>query len=40
MTAVGLAGIQAALGHTKANTTQIYAERDLEQARQIAKEMG
>jgi len=29
-----------ALGHARANTTAVYAEKNLEQARMIAKEMG
>ena len=29
-----------ALGHARADVTEIYAEKNLEQARQIAKEMG
>ncbi|MGA2256154.1 MAG: tyrosine-type recombinase/integrase [Thermoguttaceae bacterium] len=36
----GIEAAQVALGHSKADTTQIYAERDMEKARQIAKEMG
>ena len=36
----GIEAAQVALGHAKANTTEIYAEKNLEQARQIAKEMG
>lgn len=40
MIAVDLGIAQVALGHAKANTTEIYAEKNLEKARQIAKEMG
>jgi hypothetical protein len=29
-----------ALGHARADITEVYAEKNLEQARQIAKEMG
>jgi integrase len=36
----GLEAAQAALGHSKADVTQIYAERDMEKARQVAREMG
>jgi integrase len=36
----GIEAAQVALGHAKANMTEIYAEKNLEQARQIAKEMG
>ena len=36
----GIEAAQVALGHAKANVTEIYAEKNLEQARQIAKEMG
>lgn len=36
----GIEAAQVSLGHSKADTTQIYAERDMEQARQIAREMG
>jgi hypothetical protein len=36
----GIEAAQMALGHAKANTTEIYAERNLEQALQIAREMG
>lgn len=36
----GLEGAQVVLGHSKANTTEIYAERDLRLAVQIAKEVG
>jgi integrase len=36
-------GVEAAkviLGHTKVETTQIYAERDLEKAQEIMAEIG
>jgi hypothetical protein len=36
----GLEGAQVALGHSKADVTQIYAERDLALARRIAAETG
>jgi integrase len=36
----GVEAAQVALGHSKADVTQIYAERNLEQARQIAKAIG
>lgn len=36
----GLEGAQIALGHSKANVTELYAERDLERGIQIAKERG
>ncbi len=36
----GIEAAQMALGHARANVTEIYAEKNLEQARQIAKEMG
>jgi hypothetical protein len=29
-----------ALGHARADVTQVYDERDMEQARRIAKELG
>lgn len=36
----GLEGAQTALGHSQANVTEIYAERDLTLARKVAKEIG
>jgi integrase len=36
----GLEGAQAALGHSRADVTQIYAERDLQRAIRIAREVG
>ena len=36
----GLEAAQIMLGHANADVTQIYAERDRERARQIAKEIG
>lgn len=36
----GLEGAQVTLGHSSANVTQIYAERDLELARQVAAKLG
>jgi hypothetical protein len=36
-------GVEAAkvvLGHTKVETTQIYAERDLSKAQEIMREIG
>ena len=36
----GIEAAQVALGHARADVTEVYAERNLEQARQIAKEMG
>src|SRR5262249_32985057 len=36
----GLEGAQVALGHSQANVTEIYAERDLNLAVRIAAEMG
>ncbi|MCL2305310.1 MAG: tyrosine-type recombinase/integrase [Planctomycetaceae bacterium] len=36
----GLEGAQVVLGHSKADVTQIYAERDLRKAIQIAQESG
>jgi integrase len=36
----GIEAAQVALGHARADVTQIYAERNMEQARRIAKEMG
>ncbi len=36
----GLEGAQVALGHERADVTQVYAERDSELARRIAEEIG
>jgi integrase len=36
----GLEGAQVALGHAKADVTQVYAERDLALAERIAREVG
>ena len=36
----GLEAAQVVLGHSQADVTQIYAERDLELAKQVAREMG
>jgi integrase len=36
----GLEAAQVALGHSHANVTQVYAERDLSLAVQVAREMG
>jgi len=36
----GIEAAQVALGHARADVTQVYAEKNLEQARMIAKEMG
>ncbi len=36
----GLEGAQMHLGHSKANTTEIYAERNLDLAREIARQIG
>ena len=36
----GLEAAQAALGHARANVTQIYAERDLNLAAKVAKKIG
>jgi integrase len=36
----GLEGAQVALGHSKADVTQLYAERDLALAHRIAAEIG
>jgi integrase len=38
--AYGLEGSQVLLGHAKADTTEIYAEKNLELARRIADEIG
>ena len=36
----GLEGAQAVLGHAHAKVTEVYAERDHEKARSVAREMG
>ena len=36
----GLEAAQATLGHSRADVTQVYAERDLAQAAKVAAEMG
>lgn len=36
----GLEHVQVALGHAKANTSEIYAEKNAKLARQVAKEIG
>jgi len=36
----GLEAAQAVLGHAKADVTQVYAERDLEKAREVMREVG
>lgn len=36
----GLEGSRVALGHLKCETTEIYAERDVNQAIEIAREVG
>lgn len=36
----GLEAAQVALGHARADVTQIYAERNLEQAVKIARDVG
>jgi site-specific recombinase XerC len=36
----GLEAAQVVLGHAQADVTQVYAERDLELARRVAKEVG
>ncbi len=36
----GLEGAQVTLGHSKADVTQIYAERNTDLARQVAREVG
>lgn len=38
--AYGLEAAQTALGHERADVTQIYAERDLELAKRVAREIG
>lgn len=36
----GLEAAQAALGHAELGVTQVYAERDMERARSIMREVG
>jgi hypothetical protein len=36
----GLEAAQVVLGHSKADVTQVYAERDLSKAREIMREIG
>lgn len=36
----GLEGAQVHLGHSQANVTEVYAERDLTKAIKIAREIG
>lgn len=36
----GIEAAQVALGHARANITEVYAEKNMEQAQRIAKEMG
>jgi site-specific recombinase XerC len=36
----GIEGAQAVLGHSEPNTTAIYAERDIELASKIMREVG
>jgi site-specific recombinase XerC len=36
----GLEAVQVALGHSKASTTEIYAERNFGLAARVAKEVG
>jgi integrase len=36
----GIEAAQVSLGHARADVTEVYAERNMEQARRIAKEMG
>ena len=36
----GLEAAQMSLGHSKANVTQMYAERDAELAREVARKIG
>ena len=38
--AVGLEAAQVALGHAKADVTQVYAERDTELAREVMRKIG
>ena len=36
----GIEAAQVALGHARADVTQVYAEKNLEHAKRIAREMG
>lgn len=36
----GLEGAQTLLGHQRANVTEIYAERDMDLAAEVAKKIG
>ena len=36
----GLEGAQVILGHARANITEVYAERDMDKAREIARKLG
>ncbi len=36
----GLEAAQVVLGHSRADVTQIYAERDLEMAERVIKQIG
>jgi site-specific recombinase XerC len=36
----GLEAAQCLLGHTKATVTEVYAERDMRQAAEIARKIG
>jgi integrase len=36
----GIEAAQVSLGHARADVTEVYSERNLEQARQVAREMG
>ena len=36
----GLEAAQVALGHSRADVTQVYAERDLALAERVAREIG
>jgi site-specific recombinase XerC len=36
----GLEAAQVVLGHSRADVTQVYAERDLEKAREVMREVG
>jgi len=36
----GIEAAQLVLGHSKADVTQVYAERDWERAKQIISEIG
>jgi integrase len=38
--AYGLEGAQVILGHAHANITEVYAERDADKARDIARKLG